>query len=222
MSRFVALATAVFLLTACLDHPPDATKEAAATSPDATTETGSTVAEPGGATDPMILFDFEGDSVESSTAEWRVENDGVMGGRSQGAAEIAEGRLVFTGEVVTAGGGFTSVRAPKQADLSGYDGIALRVRGGGRTFELDVDDGTRSRGREVTRRGSIPTTSAWETVQVSFDALKQSAHGEPVSAGPLNRAAIKSIGIYIIDGKDGAFRIEIDKIWAYRSEAPAG
>ncbi|MFB6229998.1 MAG: CIA30 family protein [Salinibacter sp.] len=159
-----------------------------------------------------MIFDFEG----KGRARWRVESDRVMGGRSTGSAEVAEGALVFTGKVVTEGGGFSSVRAGRQVDLTGYDGIELRVRGGGRTFELDVSDGTESRGREVTRRGSFPTSGSWETVRVPFDALEESAHGEPVSADPLDLSAVKSIGIYIIDGKGGPFRLEVDWIRAYR------
>lgn len=159
-----------------------------------------------------MLFDFE----RADAARWRVESDRVMGGRSTGKAEVAEGTLVFTGEVVTEGGGFSAVRARKRMDLSGYDGIELRVRGGGRTFELDVDDGTESRGREVTRRGPVPTSGSWETVRVPFDSLEQSAHGEPVRAGPLDLSAVRSLGIYIADGKDGPFRLEVDWIRAYR------
>ncbi len=161
---------------------------------------------------PMMLFNFEGDE----TAQWNVETDRVMGGRSVGSVEITDSKLVFTGEVVTKGGGFSSVRAPRQVDLSGYDGIGLRVRGGGRTFELDVDDGTRDRGREVSRRGPVPTSTAWEIVRVPFESLRQSAHGEPVSAEQLDRSNVRSIGVYIIDGKDGPFRLEIDWIRAYR------
>jgi len=159
-----------------------------------------------------MLFNFEG----VDQAQWTVESDRVMGGRSTGTAEVVGGTLVFTGEVVTEGGGFASVRARKQMDLSGYDGIELRVRGGGRTFELDVDDGTRSRGREVTRRGPVPTGGSWQTVRVPFDSLEQSAHGEPVNAGPLDRSAVESIGIYIADGTDGPFRLEVDWIRTYR------
>ena len=143
----------------------------------------------------MTLFNFDG----ADTAQWSVENDGVMGGRSQGFVEVANGTLVFTGEVVTEG-----------------RWIELRVRGGGRTFELDVDDGTRSQGREVNRRGPVPTSDSWETVRVSFASLEESAHGEPVSVDPLDLSAVKSIGIYIIDGKDGPFRLEVDWIRAYR------
>ena len=158
----------------------------------------------------IMLFDFGADA-----PRWTIENDGVMGGRSQGFVEIKDGTMVFTGEVVTRGGGFTSVRGERAVDLSAYDGIELRVRGGGRTFELDVDDGTRHRGREVNRQSAFPTTEDWATVRVPFDDLETTAHGEPVSVDALDQAAIQTIGIYIADGIDGPFRLEVDWIRAY-------
>ena len=161
----------------------------------------------------MMLFDFDGEDA----ARWEIENDGVMGGRSRGFVEVSDGALVFTGEVVTEGGGFTSVRASRQMDLSEYEGIELRVRGGGRTFELDVDDGTRSRGREVNRRGPVPTSDSWETVRVPFASLEETAHGNPVSVASVDLSALQSIGIYIIDGQDGEFRLEVDWIRTYRA-----
>ncbi|WP_412060983.1 CIA30 family protein [Rubrivirga sp. IMCC45206] len=162
----------------------------------------------------MTLFEFE-----SPDAAWAVENDGVMGGRSQGFAEVVDGTLMFTGEVVTEGGGFTSVRGERQANLSDYDGIELRIRGGGRTFELDVDDGTRHRGREVNRQGAFPTAADWQTVRVPFADLDATAHGEPVTVDALDRSAIRTLGIYIADGIDGPFRLEVDWIRAYRDDA---
>jgi len=207
MSRLLALT----LVATPLLFAAGAGSTAASAQSTGTEATGAPSAE-GTGVPPKMLFQFKG----AGKARWRVESDRVMGGRSTGSAEVTEGTLVFTGEVVTEGGGFSSVRADGQVDLSGYDGIELRVRGGGRTFELDVDDGTRSRGREVNRRGPFPTTGSWKTVRVPFDALEESAHGEPVSTDPLDLSAVKSIGIYIIDGKDGPFRLEVDWIRAYR------
>ena len=159
----------------------------------------------------LTLFDFD----DPDASGWQIENDGVMGGRSQGFVQIEEGTMVFTGEVVTQGGGFTSVRGERAADLSAYDGIELRVRGGGRTFDLDVDDGTRHRGREVNRQASFPTTEDWATVRVPFADLETTAHGEPVSVDPLDRSGIQTLGIYIADGIDGPFQLEVDWIRAY-------
>jgi hypothetical protein len=208
----LASAAAALLFAAGAGSTPAFAQSAGAQSTDAQTRSAPNAE--GADVSAKMLFDFEG----AGKARWRVESDRVMGGRSTGSAEVAEGTLVFDGEVVTEGGGFSSVRARRQVDLSSYDGIELRVRGGGRTFELDVSDGTESRGREVSRRGAFPTTSSWETVRVPFNSLEETAHGEPVSPGPLNLSAVTSIGIYIIDGKDGPFRLEVDWIRAYREE----
>jgi NADH dehydrogenase [ubiquinone] 1 alpha subcomplex assembly factor 1 len=163
----------------------------------------------------MALFDFN----SADEASWQVVNDGVMGGRSQGYVAIEEGMLRFTGTLVTQGGGFTSVRADRSVDLEGYDGLELRVRGGGRTFEVEVDDDTRRRGRTVSRRAPFETDAEWSLVRVPFSDLRTTIFGQPVSAPPIDLANVKRIGLYILDGKDGPFRLEVDTIRAYRADA---
>ena len=159
----------------------------------------------------MTLFDFD-----DAGSDWTVQNDGVMGGDSQGSVSVDGGTLVFTGTVVTEGGGFTSALAERDADLSAYSGLALRVRGGGRTFEVEVDDGTRDgRGRQVSRRAPVATTADWRTVRVPWSAFESSVFGEPHDAAPLDPAAIQAFGFYIIDGQDGPFRLEVDWMRPY-------
>ncbi|MGI9614891.1 MAG: CIA30 family protein, partial [Acidimicrobiales bacterium] len=41
---------------------------------------------------------------------WQLVNDGVMGGRSIAQTDVADSVLTVTGEIVTDGGGFSSVR----------------------------------------------------------------------------------------------------------------
>lgn len=163
---------------------------------------------------PLTLFSFG----EADDTRWRVVNDGVMGGRSQGFVQGTEGALVFTGELVTDGGGFTSVRAVRDFDLSGYTGIELRVRGEGRSYALSVNDATRSRGRQVNRLATFPTNDTWTVVRIPFATLRSSAHGRAVRVAPLDLSAVRSTGVYIMDGIDGPFRLEVDWIRAYRSE----
>ena len=163
--------------------------------------------------DTMTLFDFESDD----ESLWEVVNDGVMGGRSQGYVEVQNGMLRFTGMLVTQGGGFTSVRTQKEIGLSSYDGLELRVRGGGRTFEVEVDDGTRLRGRSVSRRAPFGTSAEWVVFRVPFSTLQTSVFGQPVSAPALDLASVQSIGLYILDGQDGSFRLEVDTIRIYRT-----
>ena len=161
---------------------------------------------------PLILFEFNSED----KAVWRVVNDGVMGGRSQGYVTIKDGILRFDGALVTQGGGFTSVRADKSINLENYDGLELRVRGSGRTFEVAVDDGTRRGWRTVSRRAPFKTQNEWSLVRVPFDALKTTVFGRSVSAPPIDLSNVKRIGLYILDGIDGPFDLEIDEIHAYR------
>ncbi|MEM6327676.1 MAG: CIA30 family protein, partial [Bacteroidota bacterium] len=95
------------------------------------------------------------------------------------------------------------------------DGVELRVRGGGRTFEVEVDDGTRRGWRSVSRRAAFPTSSDWQVVRVPFSALRTSVFGQPVRARDVDPSAVRSFGLYILDGQDGPFDLEVDWIRAY-------
>jgi len=161
---------------------------------------------------PVTLFTFD----RADEADWIVVNDGVMGGRSSGFVAVLDGTLRFTGTLVTQGGGFTSVRARREADLSGEDGVELRVRGSGRPFEVELDDGTRGYGRTVSRRAPVATTAEWAVVRVPFTAFRSSIFGRPVNAPPMDPSRIRSVGLYLLDGRDGPFRVEVDYLRTYR------
>lgn len=160
---------------------------------------------------PVSLFEF----TDARDADWIVVNDGVMGGRSAGFVSVQDGTLRFTGTLVTQGGGFTSVRAMRDVDLSGAVGLELRVRGSGRPFEVEVNDGLRAYGRSISRRAPFPTTKEWTTVRVPFASLRSTMFGRAVNAPQADLSRIRSIGLYMIDGRDGPFALEVDYIRAY-------
>lgn len=165
---------------------------------------------------PVTLFAFD----TADEAEWDVVNDGVMGGRSQGFVTIAEGALRFTGTLVTQGGGFTSVRAPRAIDLSGQVGLELRVRGSGRQFEVELSDGLRTYGRNISRRAPFPTSAEWTVVRIPFTALRSTIFGQAVNAPPIDLARIQALGLYMVDAQDGPFRLEVDYIRTYGANPP--
>jgi len=164
-------------------------------------------------TGPMSVTIFAFDRADE--AQWDVVNDGVMGGRSAGFVTVEDGTLRFTGTLVTQGGGFTSVRAQRAVDLTGQVGIELRVRGSGRQFELELGDGLRTGGRTVSRRAPFPTTAEWALVRVPFSVLRSTVFGRAVNAPPIDLARIRSVGLYMADGRDGPFRLEVDYVRAY-------
>ncbi len=83
-------------------------------------------------------LDFEDEAAEPV---WSAENDGVMGGVSTGGAVIRDGTLVFTGSLsLENNGGFAQVQIQDLGfDLSGKEGVKLRVMGDGRTYELRLE-----------------------------------------------------------------------------------
>jgi hypothetical protein len=160
---------------------------------------------------PVTLFTFD----SPDEPEWSVVNDGVMGGRSSGFVRVEDGALRFTGTLVTQGGGFTLTRARRVVNLTGQTGLELRVRGSGRRFDLEIDDGTRRYGRNVSRRASFATSTEWTVVRIPFAALRSTIFGQSVTAPPLDPARIQSVGLYMADALDGAFRLEVDYIRSY-------
>jgi hypothetical protein len=160
-----------------------------------------------------------------------VVNDDVMGGRSEGRVHVEDGRLVFRGATNTDGGGFSSARLPLDAadpdafdpdafdldafDFGACDGLAVRVRGDGRGYELDVRTGERVRGMKVAYRAPLDAPAgAWHVARVPFDAFRASARGRALDRR-LPPAALRAVGFFLYDGADGPFRLEVDWIAAF-------
>jgi hypothetical protein len=162
----------------------------------------------------LMLFTFD----RPDEPVWSVVNDGVMGGRSSGFVAVEGGTLRFTGTLVTQGGGFTLTRARRRADLTGCAGVELRVRGSGRFFEVELDDGTRRYGRNVSRRAAFMTSAEWTVVRIPFSALRTTIFGQRVQAPPFDPSQLESVGLYMADGQDGAFRLEVDYIRGYGAD----
>ena len=111
-------------------------------------------------TDCRRLTDFDG----NEAAQWFVVNDGVMGGRSNGAIEVTDSVMRFTGTSSPPGGGFTSVR-----------------------FRLD---GTELAGATLSNCASAPTSaptaSRWRTTHRSVD-VRLTSCGPPDRSRPRKR-----------------------------------
>ncbi len=145
---------------------------------------------------------------------WQVVNDGVMGGRSSAEATVVDGELSLAGEIVTDGGGFSSVRLALAEPLGEATGLLLRLRTDGRAYELTLADAAPGRDRRVSHQAPIAATggTGWEEVVVDFADLDASFFGRPVDADPFDPTAAVEVGIILADGSDGPFRLELDWI----------
>lgn len=86
-----------------------------------------------------LLFDFTKPSTELKNT-WGAVDDVVMGGVSQSNIQLVEETALFAGNVSTANsGGFASVRTRNfipPFNLSGYEGVELRLRGDGKRYKF--------------------------------------------------------------------------------------
>jgi len=150
---------------------------------------------------------------------WRAVNDGVMGGLSEGGAAWSGRGLRFAGNLsLENNGGFSSIRKQWKLDLSGFDGIRLRVRGDGREYQLRCNTNERFRGWPVSFSGSFRTRSKeWVEVEIPFAELKQSFRGLRLRNYPFDPGRIEMVGLMLADKRPGPFSIEVEWIQAYQS-----
>ncbi|MGA1515956.1 MAG: CIA30 family protein [Ilumatobacteraceae bacterium] len=178
--------------------PPTAPVE-----PDVNPSSAASAASP--PTDCVRIADFE-------STNWFIVNDGVMGGRSIGDGFLEDGVLTFFGEIVTDGGGFSSLRSQMIDGLGDATHLRMRLRSDGRDYELLAED-VNSQDRRVTHYRSIPATGGiWEEVDVSLTEMDSRIFGNPVDAAPFDPTNATQIGIILSDGLDGEFQLEIDWI----------
>ena len=182
--------------------PPTAPVE-----PDVNPSSAASAASP--PTDCVRIADFE-------STNWFIVNDGVMGGRSIGDGYLEDGVLTFFGEIVTDGGGFSSLRSEAIDGLGDATHLRMRLRSDGRDYELLAED-VNSQDRRVTHYRSIPATGdIWEEVDVSLAEMDSRIFGNSVDAAPFDPTNATQIGIILSDGLDGEFQLEIDWIDACR------
>ena len=95
----------------------------------------------------------------------------------------------------------------------------MRVRGDGRTYQLDTRIQSPNSRRDISYRADFKTVAdEWTEVKVPFSAFKPSWRGSDLEGRvpTFDPAKLSSMGIMIYDGKDGPFRLEVDTIGVYR------
>jgi len=170
--------------------------------------------------DSIVLVDFS----RPTGADWRVVNDGVMGGVSSSTMSTTEvGTGVFSGRLsLENNGGFASIRTDlRQTDLSLFAGLVLRVRGDGRRYQVRLRTDASFDG--IAYQAEFDTQAdTWTMVILPFEAFVPTFRGYvPRNAPPLDPSVIRQLGLLIGDQREGPFRLEVDRIVAVR-DLPEG
>jgi hypothetical protein len=152
---------------------------------------------------------------------WSPNSDRVMGGVS--TTRVTAGvsnTLVFSGRVsLENNGGFSNMTARARPtngdDLSGYESLALRVKGDGQTYQLWLYAATR---RPVWVARFETKSDEWQTIVVPFDAfIAENGFGQRVrGAGSYAPGVVRGYGFLISDKQTGPFMLELESIKAIR------
>lgn len=175
-----------------------------------------------------LLFDFTNPSIEIKNV-WGAIDDVVMGGVSQSNIQFSSGKALFSGNVSTENsGGFASVRTKNfdpSFNLSGYEGIEIRVKGDGKRYKFLLRTETTWDG--VGYSYSFDTEAdAWINVRVPFTELTPVFRAKTVKdASIINAHKICSFQLMLskfeYDGElnpnfsPGNFALEVETIKAY-------
>ena len=154
-------------------------------------------------------FQFTG--VDAAPA-WPSTNDGVMGGLSQGRATIDAEGLHFAGTLsLENNGGFSSVSTYVSYDLSEFEGVRLKVKGDGRSYQIRFQSDALYRGRWPVNFGAEFATKAgeWTEVFVPFTALTQSWRGRQLTEYTFNATDIRRIALMLADKQQGPFSLTV-------------
>ena len=157
--------------------------------------------------------------LQATQLDWRIVNDGVMGGLSQSQMQqTPEGHARFSGTVsLENNGGFASTRATVPNGMrQGIQSIRLRVKGDGQRYSLRL----RPAGRygRVSYRAFFDTKAGeWQELEFPLSDFTPTFRGRVLTdVPPVSGQELEEIGLLIADKQEGQFGILIDWISAER------
>ncbi|MDZ8187522.1 MAG: CIA30 family protein [Nostoc sp. ChiSLP02] len=177
-----------------------------------------------------LIFDFTKPSAELKDV-WGALDDVVMGGVSASNIQLLENIALFAGNVSTANsGGFASIRTKNfdpPFNLSGYEGVKLRVKGDGQRYKIFLRTDTQWDG--IGYAYSFDTVAdSWVDIHVPFRDLIPVFRAKVLKdAPPIEQSRICSFQLMLskfeYDGalnpkfSPGNFSLQFESIKAYGS-----
>lgn len=155
------------------------------------------------------LYSF---SNESNLKEWRIVNDGVMGGISNSTLILTnDGNGLFSGHVSLANnGGFASIQLNKIFQLSeDMKYIVLRVKGDGKQYEFRIKNNIY---QSVSYVHQFKTTGEWQNIQLAINEFYPQYFGQKLNRPNFNYKNIEQISFLISNKQEEDFKLLIGRI----------
>lgn len=156
----------------------------------------------------QLVFDFD----HNTTIEnWKIVDDVVMGGRSNGRFSIdKDGNGVFWGNVsLENNGGFSSVQYPLNMKASKDIKVSIRLKGDGKDYQFRIKSNRNTYYSYIT---SFKTSGDWETIVINLKDLYPSFRGQVMNMPNFTGNSIEEIVFLIGNKKNESFSLLLDKI----------
>jgi NADH dehydrogenase [ubiquinone] 1 alpha subcomplex assembly factor 1 len=158
----------------------------------------------------QLIFDFNPNSDISS---WRVVDDVVMGGMSQGRFKLNEnGNGFYFGEVsLENNGGFSSLRYQfKEKNITGYSKIILKIKGDGKDYQFRLKDEVNNFYSYIS---SFSTNKDWQLIEINLAEMYPGFRGRKLEMSKFSSSVIEEIAFLIGNKRNESFQLEIDVIY---------
>lgn len=147
---------------------------------------------------------------------WRIVNDGVMGGKSQGTITSLNNHGIFSGDIsLENNGGFSSTLRSIEPIERGFEYLLIDIEGDGLTYQLRAV--VNINGYRLAYKHDFTTTKQKrEQFRIPLANFNASFRGRIIGdAPPLASENIAEIGVLITNKNAGQFILNIHSIAAY-------
>ncbi|WP_452223083.1 CIA30 family protein [Lacinutrix chionoecetis] len=158
----------------------------------------------------ITIFDF---SKDANISNWRIVDDVVMGGRSNGTFSVNnDGHGVFSGNIsLENNGGFSSVRYDTEAiSVFNHTKVSIRLKGDGKAYQFRIKN---DRDDRYTYIGEFTTSGEWETITIKLNNMYPAFRGRTLDYPNFDKAQIEECAFLIGNKKEESFKLLIDSIW---------
>ena len=151
-------------------------------------------------------------STQTNIKEWRIVNDGVMGGVSKSSLVLTDaGHGQFSGHVSLANnGGFASLQLNTTIKLAEEKKfIVLRVKGDGKRYEFRLT-GEMSQSESYVHQ--FATSGEWENIKLAISEFYPQFRGRKLNIPNFNFKSIEQLSFLIANKQEEDFKLLIDWI----------
>lgn len=157
--------------------------------------------------EPFMMIDF---TEQESVNNWRITNDGVMGGESKGRFLFEQDKGIFTGHIsLENNGGFSSVFRMIEPLPKNRETVTIDVEGDGITYQLRMIvslDGYR-----LAYKHSFNTVAGQrETLTFTLADFQASFRGRIITDAPVLKSEdIRQVGFLVTKKFEGKFSLSV-------------